>query len=68
MYYYNLLRIRSAGADATAVDARGDTPVNLMGKDERPKASEGFSGDPTQEEDDQDWDEYDDEYEDEEED
>ena len=50
-----------AGADAAAVDAKGNTPVGLMGKDERPPAGEAAVGEDDEEDDEED------EYEDEEE-
>ena len=49
----------AAGADASAVDANGNTPVSLMGKDQRPPPSEEEEED----EEDGDW-EYEEEDED----
>lgn len=48
------------GADAAAVDAHGNTPVGLVGKDERPATPQGST---SSSEDDGEYEEYD-EYED----
>mmetsp|Transcript_74102 Transcript_74102/g.144802 ORF Transcript_74102/g.144802 Transcript_74102/m.144802 type:complete len:114 (+) Transcript_74102:199-540(+) len=64
---YDLVKLLlDKGADAAVVDAKGNTPVGLMGKDERPPPDADADGDPTSSDADG-GDEYEDEYEDEDE-